>query len=62
LTFSTFSQEDRYKTYRKEQRQKKKNKGNSKSSANFESLGGGAVDDDMAAMMGFSGFGGSKKN
>ncbi|XP_017029900.1 zinc finger matrin-type protein 2 [Drosophila kikkawai] len=51
-------EEDRYKEHRKEKRKERKRK-----AENTDDFGsGGGLPDDMAAIMGFSGFGGSKKN
>ena len=47
------AQEERQREKRKEARKQKKRK--------LEPEDGGALDPEMAAMMGFSGFGGSKK-
>ena len=53
-------QEEKQKAYRREKRKERKRKHNS---VDDESGGGsGGMDPDMAAMMGFSGFGGSSKN
>ena len=54
-------QEEKQKAYRREKRKERKRKHNS---IDDESGGGGSggMDPDMAAMMGFSGFGGSSKN
>ncbi|EDV50898.1 zinc finger matrin-type protein 2 [Drosophila erecta] len=49
-------EEDRYKEHRKEKRKERKRKAED---TDFET---GGMPDDMAAIMGFSGFGGSKKN
>ena len=47
-------QEEKQKAYRKEKRKERKRKAES-------DLDGGDMDPDMAALMGFAGFGGSKK-
>lgn len=49
-------EEDRYKEYRKEKRKDRKRKADGESN---EEVG---VSEDMAAIMGFAGFGGAKKN
>jgi U4/U6.U5 tri-snRNP component SNU23 len=57
LTISFFRlQEERYREYRKNRRKEKKKRDEDEASTSF---GGG---DDMAALMGFSGFGGTKKS
>ncbi|CAD7003888.1 zinc finger matrin-type protein 2 [Ceratitis capitata] len=49
-------EEERYKEHRKEKRKERKRK-----ASDTDPLGGGGLTDDMAAIMGFSGFGSSKK-
>ncbi|KAF6023964.1 ZMAT2 [Bugula neritina] len=51
-------EEEKQKAYRKERRKEKKRQ----HSALTDDDGGGGMDPQMAAMMGFSGFGGSSKN
>ncbi len=49
-------QEERYREYRKNKKKEKRKREEEESKAAF------GADDDMAALMGFSGFGGSKKS
>lgn len=49
-------EEDRYNEYRREKRKDRKRR------ADDELNGEAGVSDDMAAIMGFNGFGGTKKN
>ena len=52
-------QEDKYKEYKREKRRERKRK--ARADDDIEEEEGGGVDPEMAAMMGFSGFGTKKK-
>lgn len=61
ISFVVFFQEEKYNEYRKQQRKNKKERRRGKLGEDEGTYGGGE-DSDMAAIMGFGGFGGSKKN